>query len=708
MFIVIGSAVLMQYAGLSMAMGAFIAGVMLAESSYRHELEADIEPFRGILLGLFFIAVGLAVDLGIVWDNIFVILALVPALMLAKAVTIYGLCRLFGSDHNEAVRVGLILPQHGEFGFVLFSAAASAALLSPEESSFLIAVVTISMALTPLCMRLVPLLIHHDEAEQMDEDFDGAESQVLMIGFSRMGQIAAQALLAGGCGVTVLDNSAQRVRQAENFGFRIYFGDGTRKDVLRMAGIEKAKLVAVTTQYRETTDRVVEMIASEFPDVPIYTRSYDRGHALDLLEKYDLWQIRETFESALVMGRALLEGMGFSEDEAMAIVDDVRERDKKRLESSGSEGIMAGRDHLHNAPVPEPLINPDRKRRWHEPPTEHAEFKDQAGAKTRKTPPLERYHEEKAAFTTGSTMRHVVVMTATSSVGLVSIFFVDAINLFYIALLGQQALAAAIGYAATIMFFSISVCIGVSIATAALVGRTLGAGDVAESRELATASLVYLVAMQRCFAAFLFPLLPFFPRSAGCGGRNARPVVQFMQIVVPSIPLLGLGMCLGALLRAKGDPRRAMFVTLAGGAAALVLDPLFIFGFDLGLTGAAIATFCVRIVLVIVGLHGVWKVHDMLGPLSMRAVKAYLAPFFGIALPAIATQLATPVGNAYVTGVIAEFGDDAVAGWAIVGRIMPVAFGVIFALSGAVGPIMSQNYGAKLFGRVTATLCAML
>ncbi|MGI9357448.1 MAG: MATE family efflux transporter [Rhizobiaceae bacterium] len=311
---------------------------------------------------------------------------------------------------------------------------------------------------------------------------------------------------------------------------------------------------------------------------------------------------------------------------------------------------------------------------------------------------------ENAAFTSGSTMRHVVVMTATSSVGLVAIFFVDAINLFYIALLGQQALAAAIGYAATIMFFSISVCIGVSIATAALVGRTLGAGDVNESRELATASLVYLVAIATLFAAVLFPLLPFFLGLLGAQGETLALSVRFMQIVVPSIPLLGLGMCLGALLRAKGDPRRAMFVTLAGGAAALVLDPLLIFGFELGLTGAAIATFCVRIVLVMVGLHGVWKVHNMLGPLSMRAVKIYLTPFFGIALPAIVTQLATPVGNAYVTGVIAQFGDDAVAGWAIVGRIIPVAFGVIFALSGAVGPIMSQNYGAALFDRVTSTL----
>ncbi|MDD9909446.1 MAG: MATE family efflux transporter [Ahrensia sp.] len=311
---------------------------------------------------------------------------------------------------------------------------------------------------------------------------------------------------------------------------------------------------------------------------------------------------------------------------------------------------------------------------------------------------------EKGVFTRGNTMRHVVVMTATSSVGLVAIFLVDAINLFYISLLGQQELAAAIGYAATIMFFSISICIGIAIASAALVGRALGAGSVSKSRELATASLIYLVVIASIFAAALYPILPTVLHLLGARGETLELAAQFMRIVVPSIPILGLGMCLGALLRAKGDPRRAMFVTLSGGAAALILDPLFIFGFDLGLVGAALATFCVRIILVIVGLHGVWKVHDMLGPVTVNGLKEFAAPFLSIAGPATATQLATPVGNAYVTSVIAGFGDDAVAGWAIVGRILPVAFGVIFALSGAVGPIMSQNYGAALYKRVLQTL----
>ncbi|MCJ8311277.1 MAG: MATE family efflux transporter, partial [Hyphomicrobiales bacterium] len=165
-----------------------------------------------------------------------------------------------------------------------------------------------------------------------------------------------------------------------------------------------------------------------------------------------------------------------------------------------------------------------------------------------------------------------------------------------------------------------------------------------------------------------------------------------------------LGMCLGALLRAKGDPKRAMYVTLSGGVAALILDPIFIFALDMGIFGAAAATVCVRLILALVGFWGVVKVHNMLGRFDLSAALADIRPFLAIAAPAIATQLATPVGNAYVTSAIAEFGDDAVAGWAIIGRILPVAFGVIFALSGSVGPILSQNYGARAYDRVSSTM----
>ena len=365
LFVVLGAAVLMQAVGLSMAMGAFVAGVMLAESSYRHELEADIEPFRGILLGLFFVAVGLAVDLDVVWANIGTILLLVPALLVVKAAILYGLARLFGSEHADAVRVAAVLPQHGEFGFVLFSAALAAGLLEAPVASLLVACVTLSMALTPLTVWLGERLVPAPEREEMEEDFTDAETDVLMIGFSRMGQIVAQVLLAGGVRVTVIDNDAERIRQAERFGFRIWFGDGTRRDVLIAAGVENAKLVAVMTASREATNRIVDILRDGW-DVPVYVRSYDRTHSLDLLARKVDYELRETLESAFAFGRAALVGIGFERDEAEAIVGDVRRRDRERLQmqAEADGDITAGRDRLHHRPqTPEPLLAPVRERR---------------------------------------------------------------------------------------------------------------------------------------------------------------------------------------------------------------------------------------------------------------------------------------------------------------------------------------------------------
>jgi CPA2 family monovalent cation:H+ antiporter-2 len=362
LLVVLGSATLMQLAGLSMAMGAFVAGVMLAESSYRHELEADIEPFRGILLGLFFMAVGLSLELDVVIANWAKILLAVPVLMVAKGAVIYGICRLFGCRHEDAVRIAFLLPQGGEFAFVLFSAAASAAIFTPETASVLIAIVTLSMAMTPLFVPAARLLLAPEIEEQMQEDFDGAGADVLMIGFSRFGQIAAQMLLSGGTSVTIIDHSAERVRSAAKFGFRIYFGDGTRKDVLEASGIRRAKLVAVCTNKRAVTDRVVDLIQSEFPDARLFVRSYDRTHTLELRAKGVDYELRETFESGLRFGQKTLEALGMDEDMASEILEDVRRRDEERLALQAVEGIQAGRDRWHTKPVtPEPLIKPTRE-----------------------------------------------------------------------------------------------------------------------------------------------------------------------------------------------------------------------------------------------------------------------------------------------------------------------------------------------------------
>jgi len=285
----------------------------------------------------------------------------VPIFMIVKALIIYGLCRLWGSPHQDAIRIAVLLPQGGEFGFVLFTTATAAGLLSSATASLLIAAVTLSMALTPLGAALSRRFRSAETREELAEDFSGAGADVLMIGFSRFGQIAAQILLAGGREVTVIDDSADRIRQAANFGFRIYFGDGTRRDVLIASGIERAKIVAVTTQKRETTDRIVDLIRSEFPDVRLFVRSYDRIHSLSLRARNVDYELRETLESGLLFGRHSLEALGMSENEAEEIGDDIRRRDEERLQIQAVEGLGAGREMLLNRPVrPEPLIKPKR------------------------------------------------------------------------------------------------------------------------------------------------------------------------------------------------------------------------------------------------------------------------------------------------------------------------------------------------------------
>jgi CPA2 family monovalent cation:H+ antiporter-2 len=287
----------------------------------------------------------------------------VPVLMIVKAIVLYGICRIAGSPHPDALRIGLLLPQGGEFGFVLFTTAAASGVLSGAQSSLLISIVTLSMALTPLSALIGQRLLARgtSEREELEEDFEGAGSDVLMIGFSRFGQIAAQILLASGRDVTIIDDSADRVRQAASFGFRIYFGDGTRLDVLRAAGIEKAKIVAVCTHKKEITNKIVELIQSECPEMRIYARAYDRVHSIELRSRDVEYELRETLESGLLFGRRTLEGLGVSEDEAYEIGEDIRRRDEERLKLQAQEGIQAGRDLMHNRPVkPEPLVKPKR------------------------------------------------------------------------------------------------------------------------------------------------------------------------------------------------------------------------------------------------------------------------------------------------------------------------------------------------------------
>ena len=311
-------------------------------------------------------------------------------------------------------------------------------------------------------------------------------------------------------------------------------------------------------------------------------------------------------------------------------------------------------------------------------------------------------------FVTGSTLKHVLNMTVSGSVGLIAVFAVDLLNLFYISLLGQKELAAAVGYAGTLLFFVVSVSIGLAIAVSAVTSRALGQGARDKARHLAGASLVLMVGSMALASLLLYPFIGPLLGLLGATGVTADLALRFAHWVLPSAPLLGAGMCISALLRALGDGKRAMYVTLSAAAAVAVLDPLFIFGFGWGLDGAALATGLARVVMVCVGLYGLVRVHKLLARPTRSELIETSKPFFAIGLPSIMTQVATPVGNAFVTAAIAPFGDSAVAGWAIVGRIIPVAFAALYGLSGAVGPILGQNLGAKRYDRLRSTMADSL
>lgn len=311
---------------------------------------------------------------------------------------------------------------------------------------------------------------------------------------------------------------------------------------------------------------------------------------------------------------------------------------------------------------------------------------------------------EQPKFVTGSTMRHVMTMTATGSIGLVAIFLVDAFNLFYISLLGEDELAAAIGYAGTLLFFTMSLNIGLSIAATALTSRALGSGDKAEARNLAGASLFYMFVFSIIVVIAAYPFISDLLAGIGASGNTAILAKGYMEIVILSLPVLGVGMCCASLLRAVGDAKRAMYVTLGAGFLTAILDPLFIFGAEMGINGAATATVISRFFMVGFGLYVLIKAHDLVALPTVETIIREIKPFMIIGAPAILTQLATPIGNTYMTATIAQYGDSAVAGWAVVGRIIPVAFGALFALSGAIGPILGQNLGARKFHRIEDTI----
>ncbi len=355
LLVVLGSALAMQEAGLSMAMGAFLAGVLLSESAFRHQLEADVEPFRGVLLGLFFLGVGMALDLHIVAANAGLIAISVTAYMTLKMIVIYGVARLFKANHGEAAERAVLMAQGGEFAFVLYAAAAGVGIIDGESNAILTAIIIVSMVLTPIMVILHDRFMPRAEASTDDLDVaDNLNASILMIGFGRFGHIVSQPLFANGCSISLIDTDTVAIRESMAFGFKIYYGDGTRLDILHAAGAEKARMIIVATDDRETTLKIVELVKAEFPHTPLLVRAFDREHAIELIHAGVDYQVRETFESALVMAEEALRRLEVDADAISDIMEETRRRDQERLDIEICEGVYATRHMIQgNVPVEE-------------------------------------------------------------------------------------------------------------------------------------------------------------------------------------------------------------------------------------------------------------------------------------------------------------------------------------------------------------------
>ncbi len=368
LLVVVGAAWLMDLGGLSMAMGAFLAGVLMSESTFRHQLEADVEPFRAILLGLFFLSVGMSLDLGVVLADWQVVVGGVIAFMAVKAVAIYGVARIFKASEREAVERAVLFAQGGEFAFVLYAAALTTGVFDARISGIATAVVILSMVLTPLTTLLVGRLMPASTLNP--EDADGVDKaknlreRVLIIGFGRFAQVVSQPLLARDVDVSIIDLDVEMIQAAGNFGFKVYYGDGTRLDVLRASGAANAETILVCVDKQADADKIVELVKAEFPLTKLFVRAYDRGHAIRLVQAGVEYQLRETFESALVFGYQVLIDLGFTHEQAGETIEDVRRRDEERLSIQMVEGIQGGRSLMRGnirTTKPEPYIKPRRE-----------------------------------------------------------------------------------------------------------------------------------------------------------------------------------------------------------------------------------------------------------------------------------------------------------------------------------------------------------
>jgi glutathione-regulated potassium-efflux system protein KefB len=343
LFIVLASAAVMEALHLSTALGAFIAGVMLADSPYRHELEADIDPFRSILLGLFFLAVGMMLDLGAIAERPLFVIGMAVALITVKAVLLFGLARLFRMETRPAVKLGLLLSQGGEFGFVLFAAANQAMLISPEAASLFGAIVTLSMATTPFLMMFNDWLDRRstrDDGAGLDGPELSDKAEAIVVGYGRFGQTVAQMMMAKGIRVTLIDSKPSQIEVSGDFGMKVYYGDGTRIDLLRLAGAAEMRALLFCIDGKSLTPHRLEPILQAFPQAAVFVRAFDRRHLIELRPHDFKFIIREVFESAVTMGREALKLFCVDDEEVARVECEYRRRDVERLDIQASSGDL--------------------------------------------------------------------------------------------------------------------------------------------------------------------------------------------------------------------------------------------------------------------------------------------------------------------------------------------------------------------------------
>ncbi len=348
LFAVCASAALMQSIGVSAALGAFVAGVMLAESPYRHELEADIDPFRSILLGLFFLAVGMMLDLDVIAQQPMLVVALAAALVIVKTGVIFALGRFFGLSNSAAIIMALLLSQGGEFGFVLFTAAQSALLIQPEAASLFGAVVTLSMATTPFLMILAGKLAERKQKSEvaLDDPELAERANVIIVGHGRFGQNVSQIMQASGRSVTLIDQKPEQIDVAQEFGRKVFYGDGTRIDLLQRAGAAEACAILFCIDDRDLDAEALMPVRETFPNTNLFVRAYDRRQAMELMGDASLKITREVFESSVTMAEQALLALGEQKGRASRVVSEFRRRDQARLDAQFEAGdLHAGSRH---------------------------------------------------------------------------------------------------------------------------------------------------------------------------------------------------------------------------------------------------------------------------------------------------------------------------------------------------------------------------